>query len=55
MNPEDLAFIKQECEKIEKYPGFGKVVISIDHGCVRVVQPMPTIILRGLDKVLKRD
>ena len=46
MNDEILALIKQECEKIEKDPGFGKVLISIEHYEVRLIQPTPTILIR---------
>ena len=37
MNADTLAIIKTECEKIEKEPGFGKVLISIEHGTVRII------------------
>ena len=50
MNAETLAIIKTECEKIEKEPGFGKVLISIEHGNVRIIQPTPTIMI---DKIKK--
>ena len=43
MNAETLELIKQECEKIEKDPKFGKVLISIENGCVKIIQPTPTI------------
>ncbi len=49
MNADTLAIIKQECEKIEKEPGFGKVLISIEHGAVRIIQPTPTILMRPVD------
>ena len=45
MNDETFALIKQECEKIEKDPGFGKVKITIDHGEVLFIHPTPTIML----------
>lgn len=51
MNSETLTLIRQECEKIEKKPGFGKVLISIVNGCVEVIQPTPTI---KLDKKKKK-
>ena len=50
MNQEVLLLIKDECEKIETDPGFGKVTISIENGCVKIIQPSPTILLKGLDK-----
>lgn len=50
MNAETLTKIKQECEKIEKEPGFGKVLICIVNGYVDVIQPTPTI---KLDKLRK--
>lgn len=45
MNEETLNFIKQECEKIEKQPGFGKVLITIEHGAAKFIHPTPTIML----------
>ena len=50
MNDETLVLIKQECEKIEKDPGFGKVLISIENGTVKVIQPTSTIRLDSLRK-----
>lgn len=46
MNQETLLQIKTECEKIESNPGFGKVLISIENGCVKVIQPTPTILIK---------
>ena len=43
MNQEILLQIKAECEKIEADPGFGKVLISIENGYVKIIQPTPTI------------
>lgn len=48
MDVEVLAQIKKECEKIEKDPGFGKVLISIEHGEVRMIQPTATIMVAKL-------
>ena len=54
MNADILELIKKECEKIETETGFGKVLISIENGCVKVVQPTSTILLpKPLDKKLK--
>ena len=53
MNADTLARIKQECEKIEKEPGFGKILISIEHGEVRIIQPTQTILIKPLDKLSK--
>ena len=43
MNADTLDKIKLEVEKIEKDPKFGKVLISIENGCVKIIQPTPTI------------
>jgi len=51
MNAETLALIKAECEKIEKEPGFGKILISIENGYVRIIQPTSTI---KLDKNINK-
>jgi len=53
MNTDTLKLIKQEIEKIENEPGFGKVTISIEHGEVRIIQPAPTILIRLLDRLDK--
>ena len=50
MDADTLDLIKQECEKIEKDPGFGKVLISIENCFVKVIQPTPTIRLDNLCK-----
>ena len=50
MNRETLALIKTECEKIEKEPGFGKVLVSIEHGNVRIIQSTSTIMVKDLTK-----
>ena len=52
MNAETLTLIRKEVEKIEKEPGFGKVLISIEHGKVRTIQPTQTIMM--LDKNKKK-
>ena len=55
MNDSTLQTIRKECEKIELDPGFGKVLISIENGHVKLIQPTPTIVLRSrLDKRLKK-
>ena len=55
MNADTLSIIKQECEKIEKEPGFGQVVITIEHGQALFIKPTPTIMLpRILDKTCKK-
>ena len=55
MNTDTLNRIKQECEKIEKEPGFGKVLITIEHGRAIFIHPTPTIMLpKGLDKCLPK-
>ena len=51
MNAETLTLIRKECEKIMAEPGFGKVLISIENGAVKVIQPTPTI---KLDKKNKK-
>jgi len=51
MDVEVLMQIKKECEKIEEDPGFGKVLISIEHGEVRMIQPTATILVKKVDKV----
>ena len=53
MNQETLDKNKYECEKIEKDPGFGKVLISIENGTVKVIQPTPTILIKRLDNINK--
>ncbi len=50
MNEDTLKRIKQECEKIETEPGFGKVLLTIEHGQVLFIHPTPTIMLPKLDK-----
>lgn len=55
MNAATLEQIKQECEKIEKEPGYGKVLISIEGGFVRFIQPSPMIkIKEGLTTCQKK-
>ena len=54
LNADTLAIIKTECEKIEKEPGFGKVLISIEHGTVRIIQPTPTIMVKDLTSCHKK-
>ena len=46
MNADTLAKIKLECEKIETDPGFGKVLVFIENGAVKVIQPTPTIVIK---------
>ena len=46
MTNDTLQLIRQECEKIEKSPGFGKILISIENGAVKVIQPTPTILVK---------
>jgi len=46
MTNDTLQLIRQECEKIEKNPGFGKVLISIENGTVKIIQPTPTILVK---------
>lgn len=53
MKAETLARIKEECEKIERDPGFGKVVLTVEHGVVTFIRPTPIIMLPKLDKVKK--
>lgn len=50
MNAETLLKIKLECEKIEKEPGFGKVLVSIENGCVHSIQPTQIIRFDNLKK-----
>ena len=45
MDTDILQMIKQEIEKIETFPGFGEVVIKIQNGRVKIIQPTPTIML----------
>ncbi len=47
----ELQLIRQECEKIENDPGFGKVLISIENGYIKIIQPTPTIMIKKLDTV----
>ena len=54
MNADTLLRIKAECEKIEKEPGFGKVLISIENGYVKIIQPTPTILIQGLTSCHKK-
>ena len=51
MNQEVLLLIQKECEKIELNPGFGKVLISIENGCVKIIQPSTTILIKKVDKL----
>ena len=48
MNTDTLNLIKSECEKIEQSPGFGKVLITIEHGKVKIIQPTVTILVDKL-------
>jgi len=50
MNAETLELIKKQCEKIETDPGFGEVVIKIQNGAVKIIQPTPTILIKKFDK-----
>ena len=43
MNAETITLIRKECEKIEKEPGFGEVIVKIQNGCVKIIQPTSTI------------
>ena len=49
MDVKTLNLIKEQCERIEKEPGFGKVLISIENGSVRIIQPTPTLLIKALD------
>ena len=49
MDVKTLKLIREQCEKIEKEPGFGKVLISIESGSVRIIQPTTTILIKALD------
>lgn len=40
-----LERIKLECEKIEKEPGHGHVLIKIKNGYTYLIEPTPTIML----------
>ena len=46
MNADTLQKIKEECEKIEKSPGFGEVTIKIQNGVVKIIQPTTTILVK---------
>jgi len=46
MTNDTLQLIRQECEKIEKSPGFGEVTIKIQNGVVKIIQPTTTILVK---------
>ena len=55
MNEAILRVIQNEIEKIEEYPGYGNVLIKIEHNQVKIIEPTSRILITKdcppLDKV----
>lgn len=45
MDNETLEEIKKQCERVETETGFGKVIITFEHGRARFIHPSPAIML----------